>query len=137
MPITVRYDNTTGVTSINMSGTLTRSDYRKLMPHLEAVADDTGPLKLCLIASGFQGWSPQSLAGEAMTNLGNTQQINRIAICAPSEWRKTLVETASRSCGARCRSFRVSEHDIADEWLVQPFNYQGVSGSTPIEQLAS
>jgi len=105
MPISVRYDTQSGVTAINMSGTLTRSDYRKLMPHLEAVADDSGPLKLCLIADEFQGWSPDTLAGEAMTNLGNTQQINRIAICAPSEWRKILVETASRSCGARCRSF--------------------------------
>lgn len=136
MPIFVRFDASTGVTAVTLSGTATRSDYRKATPHLEAVADDSGPLKLLLVANGFEGWSPSSLRGEAMANLGSTQQISRIAICAPSEWRHILAETASRSCEARCRSFRLSESDLAVEWLTKPLEY-GFGQDMGAEQLAS
>lgn len=118
MPIDLRHDHSSGVTSVTLSGTLTRLDYRRVMPYLESIVVDCGKLNILLIFQNFEGWMPVELQGEAMSRLGELDDVHALAICAEEQWQvglSSLLNCVSPSLG---QMFPIEARSEASDWLV-------------------
>lgn len=46
---------------IDVSDTLTKADYDRLVPRLERLATERGPLRMLIRLAHFSGWTPSAI----------------------------------------------------------------------------
>lgn len=119
MPIHFQYDKSESITIVTLRGTLTRLDYRRVMPYLESLVVDCGKLSILLIFDAFEGWMPPELQGEALKRLGEMNDVEAVAICANPQWRAPLSQLCANTTNDHHATFPLSEVGSARRWLVQ------------------
>ena len=117
MALETFYQTQSGITLLKLGGVLTRANYRRVLPHLESIADDTGPLRLVILENGFEGWAPEDLEGQVLKVLSSDHFLKKIAVVASPRWRTRLMETVVRNCKVPCRSFDPQELEEAQKWI--------------------
>ena len=117
MALDISYSAQSHITTIIMTGLLTRAEYRRMLPHLKSIAADTGPLHLVIVERDFEGWAPPELEGKALSALGSDNFLHRVAVVASEQWRVRLMNTVISSSFVPCCSFNLDQHAEAERWI--------------------
>lgn len=103
--------------AIDVSDTLTKSDYDDLVPRLERLASERGPLRMLIRLSDFSGWEPPALWADLKFDLTHQDDMARIAILGESRLERWGTELSKLFLRADVEFFAAEEVEPARRWL--------------------
>ena len=104
------------VLEFHVSGTLTRDDYDRLVPELERLAGERGPLRMYIELHDFHGWTPAGLWKDLRFDAKHQDDMERIAVVGESRWEKWATRLSQPFLKADMRFFSPQEAEVARRW---------------------
>lgn len=105
------------VVDITASGTLTSEDYDRLIPELERVAAEQGPLRIYIELHDFTGWTPPALWKDIRFDAQHQDDMERIAVVGERRWEDWATRLSKPFLKADVRFFPREEAEEARRWL--------------------
>ena len=102
---------------IRVSGTLTGDDYDVLVPQLESLAEERGPLRLYIQLEDFRGWKPDALWQDVKFDVTHQDDMERVAVVGEKKLEDWGIKLSKPFFKADMRFFPREEADEAREWL--------------------
>lgn len=102
---------------IDASGKLTGADYERLVPELERLAADRGPLRLYIELKDFRGWDPEGLWKDVKFDASHQDEMDRIAIVGENKWEEWGTRLSKPFFKADMRFFTPDRVAEARAWL--------------------
>ena len=109
-----------GVVGFRLSGRLEQQDYEFLVPRLEALIDERGPLLVYIEMVDFKGWSLRAAWEDMQIGIQHNQDFKRIAMVGERAWQAWMVRLARAFVAADVRYFNSSDKQQALDWLLAP-----------------
>ncbi len=106
-----------GVVTIHASGAISREDYDRALPGLEALLDQHGRLRFLIDIVGVTSWSIGAMWEDLKFDLRRRKQIGRTAIVGDRRWQEWAVRVSSHLFDAEMRFFAPSHVDEARAWV--------------------
>lgn len=113
----VRMDANENVVDVTASGTLTSEDYDRLVPDLERLAAEHGPLRIYIELSDFKGWTPPALWKDIRFDARHQDDMERIAVVGEERLEEWGTKLSKPFIKADMRFFSSDEADEARHWL--------------------
>lgn len=104
------------VVEFYVSGTLTGDDYDRLVPVLERLAAERGPLCMYIELHDFHGWTPAGLWKDLRFDAKHQDDMERIAIVGESRWEEWATRLSQPFLKADMRFFPPGEEGVARRW---------------------
>ena len=120
MTVTYVEDDTTKTAEITASGHLTREDYEKVIPQMQAFIDRHGTIKFVEILESFKGFDPTLLWSGIKFDMRNIQHISHVAIVSDVGWISPFSTAAGAFLSTKLRTFSMAEVDAARAWVKSP-----------------
>jgi universal stress protein A len=108
------------VVGFQLSGHLEEQDYEFLVPRLEVLINEQGPLLLYIEMIDFKGWSLRAAWDDMQIGLQHNQDFKRIAMVGERAWQGWMVRLARAFVSADVRYFNSTDKQQALDWLVAP-----------------
>lgn len=102
---------------IDVSDTLTKADYDRLVPRLERLAAERGPLRMLIRLSDFSGWTPPGLWADLKFDLTHQDDMARIAILGESKLERWMTSLSDLFLRAQVKYFAKEKEEQARAWL--------------------
>ena len=102
---------------LEASGTLTSGDYDEVLPRIEALAEQRGPLRFYIELKDFRGWSPAALWRDIKFDMRHQADMDRVAIVGENRWEKWLTQLSRPFFRADVRYFAREHADEARRWV--------------------
>jgi hypothetical protein len=102
---------------IEATGKLTANDYKELIPALEGLAGERGPLRLYIELENFEGWTPSALWKDIEFDATHQDDMERVAIVGEGALEKWGVKLSKPFFKADVRFFPRERAEDAQEWL--------------------
>lgn len=106
-----------GFVELDASGKLTGADYDRLVPELERLADERGPLRLYIELKAFRGWDPEGLWRDVRFDATHQEAMDRIAIVGEKKWEEWGTKLSKPFFQAEMRFFTPDRAEEAKAWL--------------------
>ena len=106
------------VLGIEATGTVTHTDYQKvLIPAAEAMLAK-GPIKMLYVAGpDFTGYELEALWDDGVFGIKHWHQFKRIAIVTNSTWLRAAVTMFCPFFPSELQLFKASERTAANDWI--------------------
>jgi hypothetical protein len=104
---------------IRAKGTLTGDDYERLIPELERLAAERGPLNLYIELRDFEGWQPDGLWEEVKFDATHQDDMHRVAVVGETKWEEWGTRLSKPFFKADMRFFPPEEEAEARAWASQ------------------
>ena len=105
------------VVEFHVSGTLTGDDYDRLVPELERLAAERGPLRMYIELRDFQGWTPAGLWKDLRFDATHQDDMERIAVVGENRWEEWATKLSQPFLKADMRFFPPEEAEAARRWV--------------------
>lgn len=105
--------------TLEVSGTLTKDDYREVVPQLEKIVESSGKIRALVELNEFEGWQPSAIVDELRFDIRHRNDIERIAILGEGKGQELLAKIASPLFSGDIRFFNKAEIVEAKSWLSQ------------------
>ena len=99
-----------------VSGTLTGDDYDRLVPELERLAAERGPLQMYIELHDFDGWMPAGLLKDLRFDAKHQGDMERIAVVGETRWEEWATRLSQPFLKADMRFFSLGEAEAARRW---------------------
>ena len=111
------------VLGIEATGTVTHTDYQKvLIPAGEAMIAK-GPIKMVYVAGpAFTGYQLEALWDHGVFGIKHWHQFKRIAVVTDSTWLRAAITMFCPFFPSEIQLFKVSELAAAKEWITRKEN---------------
>ena len=105
------------VIEFDVSGTLTGDDYDRLVPELERLAAERGPLRMYIELHDFHGWTPAGLWKDLRFDATHQDDLERIAVVGERRLEEWATKLSQPLLKADMRFFPPEESDAARRWV--------------------
>jgi len=102
---------------IRVSSTLTRADYKEIVPEIEQKIKQFGSIKLLIQIDGFKSIKPAALWEELKFDIKHRNDFEQIAIVGDEDWGKWSAKFGEIFFDARIKYFQPDQVAEAWEWL--------------------
>jgi hypothetical protein len=117
MPLIVEKKDEGKVIEVRVSGKLTKEDYHRFVPEVEALVKQHGKIRVLLIMYAFQGWTAGALWEDIKFDLKHFADIERLAFVGDRKWEKGMATFCRPFTTADVRYFDESDIDAAGKWI--------------------
>lgn len=117
MTATLHEEQTGQVVTIELTGKLTKEDYKRFVPRIEALIGEHGKLRLLVEMRDFHGWEMAALWEDIKFDMKHFGDIERLAMVGDRKWEKGMAGFCKPFTKAEIRYFDRTEKDQALEWL--------------------
>ena len=104
------------IVEIEASGTLSGDDYDRLVPELERLAAERGPLRLYIELHDFHGWTGPGLWKDLKFDATHQDDMERIAIVGDKRWQEWVTTLSDPLLEADMRFFAPEQAHEAKKW---------------------
>jgi stage II sporulation SpoAA-like protein len=120
MPMTVQHEDG-NICRVEIHGTLQKADFDGSQAALAAEIQRLGPVRLLILLSKFEGWSPSAGWNDLSFYVKHGDDIERIAIVGDEKWRShALMFSAAGLRRAPVEFFPEGALAAARTWLSDP-----------------
>ena len=105
------------VIRVEVSGTLTQSDYDDLIPSWKAAIARSGKIRMLFVMRDFHGWTPHAAWDDFRFDLKHHQQVERIAMVGEKKWQHWMAKIGSWFVDTDVRYFDSSQENQAERWV--------------------
>ncbi|RMH08310.1 MAG: STAS/SEC14 domain-containing protein [Nitrospirae bacterium] len=111
-------DETSGnAVGIKVEGTLTREDYEMLVPYLERLIAESGPINLVCEMSQFTGMDVGAFWEDFKFSLHHLKDFRRIAIVGGQAWLEWMAKGVEPFLKTELRCFPSTDYEQAWNWV--------------------
>lgn len=103
---------------ITARGTLTAEDYDRLIPELERLAAEHGPLRIYIELNDFSGWTPAALWRDIKFDARHQDEMERIAVVGEKRAEEWGTKVSKPFLKAEMRFFAREDAAEARRWLL-------------------
>ena len=108
-------EDDSGLTTLQVSGVLSRGDYERVVPELEQ-ALDRGSRRILLELKGFTGFTPAGLVEELKFDIKHRKDFERVAVVGTA-LEELGVRLMAPLFSGEVKLFKNDEHAEAVAWL--------------------
>lgn len=105
------------VVDVTASGTLTSEDYDRLVPELERLTAEYGPLRIYIELRDFSGWTPPALWKDIRFDARHQHDMERIAVVGEKRLEDWGTKLSKPFLEADMRFFPREEAEEARRWV--------------------
>jgi hypothetical protein len=98
-------------------GTVTKADYKVLVPEVESLIEKEGSISLLLDLTQFQWEDIEAWGADINFGLTYRDKIDKMAIVGDKTWEKWMTTLAEPFYSKRAKFFYSDEIDAAWKWL--------------------
>lgn len=102
---------------VEVSGKLTKDDYKRFVPEFERLHDRNGKMRLMFEMSDFHGWEPGGLWEDIKFDARHFADLDRVAMIGDMRWEKAMATFCKPFTMAKVRYFDHEHAAEAREWL--------------------
>jgi len=102
---------------IRVGSTLTREDYKEIVPEIEQKIKQFGSIKLLMQIDGFKSIEPAALWEELKFDIKHRNDFEQIAIVGDENWGKWSAKFGEIFFDAHIKYFQPDQVTEAWEWL--------------------
>jgi hypothetical protein len=102
---------------VELSGKLTKEDYRGFAPAVEKLIKEHGKLHLLVRMRDFHGWTMGALWEDVKFDLKHFADIERLAFVGDRKWEAGMAVFCKPFTRAAVRYFDESKYEDALEWV--------------------
>jgi hypothetical protein len=102
---------------INLSGKLTRADYKQFLPDVERLIREHGKLRMLVRMHDFHGWTMGALWEDIKFDWKHFRDIERLAIVGDRKWEAGMAVFCKPFTAATVRYFNESKYDESARWV--------------------
>jgi hypothetical protein len=115
---------------VQVSGKLSREDYKKFVPEFERLVKQHGKIGLLFAMVDFHGWKAGALWEDIKFDLKHFSDIDRLAMVGDKKWEKGMSVFCKPFTSAKIRFFEPTALGEAPAWL----NANSETLKAPVEQ---
>ncbi|MFP4105943.1 MAG: STAS/SEC14 domain-containing protein [Phycisphaerae bacterium] len=117
--MTVQLIEETGgkVLEVDLSGKLTKEDYKLFVPEIERLIDEYGKLRILVKMEDFHGWNIEGLWEDIKVDLKHFNDVERIAFVGEKTWEKGMSIFCKPFTSAEVKYFDHDELGQARAWI--------------------
>jgi SpoIIAA-like len=105
------------VLTVNLSGKLTKEDYKQFVPEIERMIDQHGKIRILVRMHDFHGWSAGALWEDLKFDWKHFSHIERLALVGEKRWEKGMAAFCRPFTKATIRYFDEAEAAGASDWI--------------------
>jgi hypothetical protein len=98
-------------------GELTKQDYDKLIPAMEALIFDHKIIRLYFELQDFHGWELSALWEDLKFDFKHRNDFSRVAVVGDKQWEKWLTNLSKPFTKAAVKYFDLHEKEAAKRWI--------------------
>jgi len=102
---------------VDLSGTLDRGDYERLVPQFEQWIKEHGNVRLLVLMHDFHGWHAGALWEDVKFDMHHFADFDRIAFVGEKKWQEYMSSFCKPFTKATVRYFEADELGKAKSWL--------------------
>lgn len=107
------------VLEVHVTGKLSASDYRQLVPVFERLVEKNGKIKVLFDMRDFHGWEAGALWEDIKFDLKHFADIDRLAMVGEKRWQKGMSQFCRPFTTAKIRYFDHAAVEEARAWVEQ------------------
>lgn len=105
------------VLEVEVSGKLTRGDFERFIPEVEAFIRKHGKIRVLLVMRNFHVWNLGALWEEVKFDVRHFDDFERIAMVGENKWQQWMSRACEPFTSAQIRYFHADEVETARAWL--------------------
>jgi hypothetical protein len=102
---------------VNLTGKLTKEDYKVFVPHVERLIGQHGKLRMLVPMHDFHGWDMGGLWEDLKFDWKHFSHIERLALVGDKRWEASMAMFCRPFTSATIRYFDEAEASKASEWI--------------------
>ena len=102
---------------VTLSGKLTKEDYGRFLPAIEAAIDRHGKIRLLVVMHDFHGWTAGALWEDLKFDWKHFSHIERLAMVGEKRWESGMATFCRPFTRATIQYFDIARIDEARQWL--------------------
>jgi hypothetical protein len=102
---------------VMLSDKLTKDDYARFLPPIEAAINRHGKIRLIVVMHDFHGWTTGALWEDIKFDWKHFSHIERLAIVGEKRWEAGMATFCRPFTRATIRYFDLSQIDEARQWV--------------------
>lgn len=106
--------------TLQMSGTIEKSDYVDILPQLEKMVEDHGTVRAVVLLDGVEGWTPAALVEDLRFDWRHRKDVDKCAIVGETTGQKWLAKLAAPIFSGEVRFFPKDRLAEAESWVGAP-----------------
>lgn len=102
---------------VTLSGKLTKEDYGRSLPAIEAAIDRHGKIRLLVVMHDFHGWTAGALWEDLKFDWKHFSHIERLAMVGEKRWESGMATFCRPFTRATIQYFDIARIDEERQWL--------------------
>ena len=102
---------------VKLTGKLVKEDYETLVPAVNALVADRGPVRMLVQLHDFHGWSMAAVWEDTKFAAHHVHDIARLAMVGEKSWQHGMAAFCKPFTKAKVRYFDASELAEAEAWV--------------------
>jgi len=103
--------------TVQLSGKLTKEDYEKFVPRVDAAIQQNGKVRILVQMHDFHGWELGALWEDMKFDAKHFSDIERLALVGASKWEAGMAAFCKPFTSASIRYFDQSKAAEAETWI--------------------
>ncbi len=105
------------ILAVNVSGKLTKEDYKQFIPEVERLIKEHGKIRMLVRMQDFHGWTMGAVWEDIKFDVKHFTHIERLALVGDKKWEAGMAVFCKPFTMASVRYFDVSKSDEAVAWI--------------------
>ena len=105
------------IARVRISGKLSKQDYERLTPHIDAMIAQHGKIRILMEMHDFHGWELGALWEDMKFDLKHFKDIERLAMIGEKRWQEGMSKFCRPFTTAKIRYFEKGSENEALAWL--------------------
>lgn len=115
--IRMRREPNSRLVYLEASGKLTRTDYDRLLPDLEAALGEAGRVRMLIELTDFRGWEPGAAWEDLKFGIQHRKDFERIAVVGEKGWERWGTMLSKPFLPGEMRFFEKDQAGQARAWI--------------------
>ena len=104
---------------VTASGKLSKQDYERFEPAVDALIDACGKIKVLFMMHDFHGWNLGAAWEDVKFAAKHFRDIEKIAMVGDKAWEKWMATICKPFTMSSVKYFQVGQEEAARKWLVE------------------
>lgn len=104
--------------ALRAAGKLTDRDYKQIVPKLEVLIKEHGPIRLLVDMTEFDGWTAMAAWDDLIFGLRHRKDFERIALVGEARWVGLAARMADAVIKGEARRFKTENRQIAWDYIL-------------------
>lgn len=115
----IRTSEDSNIIYTTSTGKLDKEDYEKMLPLAEAKIARHGKVRWYFEMQDFHGWSLDTFVMDLKFDLKHARDFEKVAMVGDQKWEEWMAKLMKAFMSADIRYFKISEKQLADQWIKQ------------------